>query len=245
MTYFTSRFRRVAAVVVVVGLCLAMDKPPQVIEGWGAVVDPDGDCKVQLQEGQLGIEVPDRWHDLSFEWDKMNAPRVLSDVEGDFRIQVKVRGEVHPVGTSTNPESTPFCGAGLLVWHDERNYIRLERASLVDGEWYRPYLNFEVRRDGRPVPAPPLSLGDLPVTLRIERRGQTITGWVSYDGAEWTKAGEREVTYPARIKIGVVAVSTSRRVFSPVFQGLRLDKPGDPIKPGDGPQPKPEKRKIP
>ena len=62
------------------------------IKGWGTVVDPDGDCKFTEAKGKLTITVPRTHHDLTYtaQTTKLNAPRVLQKVRGDFQLDVKV-----------------------------------------------------------------------------------------------------------------------------------------------------------
>src|SRR4051812_23154191 len=71
-----------------IGPCLippgADDRPRPAIEGWGDVIDPEGDCRVGLEKGTLTIAVPATSHDLSVEAGNMKAPRVLRGVDGDF-----------------------------------------------------------------------------------------------------------------------------------------------------------------
>src|SRR5262249_32616428 len=153
--------------------------------GWGKAVDPDGDCKFSLDQGKLTIKLPGKDHALAFERNQMNAPRVLRDVEGDFVVQVKVHGE-YPAGAMSVVESRrPFHGAGLLVWSDEKNYIRLERAELVFGNDNVNYASWELRRDGNFERVG--NTGELPLTekeyyLRIERRDGKFYSGVSSDG---------------------------------------------------------------
>src|SRR4051812_8587189 len=99
------------------------------VEGWGEAVDPAGDCNFEVKEGRLRITVPssDKPHDLSPELESSTAPRVLRPVKGDFTIEVKVGGEFEPGEKSTQEGRTGYTGAGLVVFADEKNFVRLER----------------------------------------------------------------------------------------------------------------------
>src|SRR5262249_23997151 len=70
-------------------------RKPRVIEGWGSVVDPDGDCTVKGEQGKLTMTVPNKLHNLNPAI-ASNAPRVLQEVAGDFTAFVKVTGEFKP-----------------------------------------------------------------------------------------------------------------------------------------------------
>ena len=71
------------------------------IQTWGDVVDPDGDCKIKFENGGLALEVPGTLHDLTTEMDKVNAPRIVQEIHGDFVARVKVGGEFQPTAPAT------------------------------------------------------------------------------------------------------------------------------------------------
>jgi hypothetical protein len=83
---------------------------------WGIAIDPDGDCKIDDKSDVLEISVPNTHHDLNADNDKLNAPRVMRDVTGDFTMTVKVLGEFKPPVRSTNPKAIAYIGGGILVW---------------------------------------------------------------------------------------------------------------------------------
>lgn len=161
----------------------------------------------------------------------MNSPRSLQEIEGDFKIQVTVDGGFEPGGDSSQEGRSGYNGACLLLMMDEQNYLRLERATLHwSGEQARPYINYELRRDGGNTGFG--STGDTPfkpkgaTTLRIERQGHSIKASVSHDGVTFVDMPEKSLpsTWPAKIKVGVAAVSTSKKDFTPVFSGLKIEK---------------------
>ena len=98
---------------------------------WGDAVDPDRDCKFELEprEDKVRIIVPGQTHILSAEIGRMNAPRILREIEGDFDVSVRVAGTSHPAGKATTTLYSPYHGAGLLIWQDQENYVRLEIAA--------------------------------------------------------------------------------------------------------------------
>jgi regulation of enolase protein 1 (concanavalin A-like superfamily) len=111
------------------------EKKTQTIKGWGKVIDPDRDCKVTEDKGKVTITVPTTRHDLSVFEDmpQHNAPRVLQEVKGDFRAQVKV--PVFPLAQANTASGgkISYVSAGLLLWLDDNNYIasgaRIERRN--------------------------------------------------------------------------------------------------------------------
>lgn len=194
-------------------------------KGWGNVIDPDGDCKFTIEKGRLTITVPGKDHDLGVERKRMNAPRVLREVEGDFIVQVKVSGTFRPVDPDTDQRAA-FQGAGLLVLDDDNNYLRLERASFTwDGTTYH-YGSWELRKNGEvedfasPADYPVEDSTD--VYLRIERHGENLHGAMSKDGVTWNYLPPRKAVFDKKVKVGVAGVNTSKQEFTPQFSELRL-----------------------
>jgi hypothetical protein len=151
----------------------------EALRGWGEVIDPDGDCKFGIEGGTLTIAIPGTDHSLSLERGQMNAPRVLQEVEGDFVAQVKVSGPF-PIGAQgVVPTRRPFHGAGLLLWQDQDNYIRLERAELVVSGRNMSFASFELRRGGRFERQG--NAAELPVTGKgLEIRKSSRNLWASH-----------------------------------------------------------------
>ena len=124
---------------------------PNEVPGWGRVMDPWRDCDVSLdrEHDRLKIQVPGTPHVLSAEVLQlsMNAPRVVRRVRGDFTAGVRVLGRLEP-GRSRTTHYDPYHGAGLIVWQDPSNYLRLERAvGFIKGRDH-PYVNYELREGG-------------------------------------------------------------------------------------------------
>ena len=231
-------------VIGIPGLADELTPTKQPVEGWGVALNPAGDCTWKPNGGKLTITVPgsDRPHDLSPELDNMTAPRVVQPVKGDFIIQVRVDGSFQPGSESTQPGRTGYTGAGLVVFADEANFVRIERATL-HGQGGEPmaYTNFELRVDGKPEMFG--NTGDIrtekdkPTWLRLERKGQRRLGAMSHDGEHWSAGEPKELRAEAwtrnDIVAGVAAVSTSRLPFSPTFSALSIQ-----------PAPKPSTDKV-
>src|SRR5688572_12202107 len=90
------------------------------LEGWGELVDPDGDCgaRVNDERSRLVIDVPGKLHDL---WPdprgSVNAPRVMQQADGDVTVRVTAAGEVTAKdGTGVAADKRPFRAASLLLW---------------------------------------------------------------------------------------------------------------------------------
>jgi regulation of enolase protein 1 (concanavalin A-like superfamily) len=200
-------------------------KEANVLKGWGQTIDPDGDCKFTLDQGKLTIKLPGTDHALAFERNQMNAPRVLRDVEGDFIVQVKVSGEYPAGATSVVEGRVPFHGAGLLVYHDDKNYIRLERAELFSANTNINYASWELRQDGKFERVG--NTGDLPLTekeyyLRVERRDGKFYAGLSTDGVRWHGLEPITIDLPSRLRVGVAAGHNTSSGYEVHFTEFRL-----------------------
>jgi hypothetical protein len=69
---------------------------------------------------------------------------VLREIEGDFPAEVQVVGSV-PILRPNLVGKYPWYSAGFLVWQDNNNYLRLERARIIFGDNGPVYPNWELR----------------------------------------------------------------------------------------------------
>jgi regulation of enolase protein 1 (concanavalin A-like superfamily) len=219
----------------VIALCMTAaavlagdDATPRDLAGWGRVLDPSRDCEVSLdvERDRLKITVPGTPHVLSAEDPKlpMNAPRVVRRVRGDFTASVRVLGRLEP-GRSKTTYYDPFHGAGLIVWQDAANYLRLERAvGLIKGRPH-PYLNYELREGGRLAVSHGITIEDRSLFLKLRRQGQEFAAWYSRDGRRWVQLTKVEATLNERVEVGVAAVNSSARALSAELERLRVNDP--------------------
>jgi regulation of enolase protein 1 (concanavalin A-like superfamily) len=218
------------AACLLTGGAAAEDKKPRTIEGWGTVSDPADDCTVKLEKRKLMITVPGGTHDLNQAIGGMKAPRILQEVEGDFTAQVKLTGEFKPGDKAAGDNTRPFNSAGLLLWRDEKNYIRLERNiwwAAEQGKYacFPPLI--EQYRDGEYQETNPRGTLDEffkgnSTWLRLERRGNKAIASYSHDGKEWTEAKEITVDLPKKLRVGVAVVNTSAKAFAVEFEELKI-----------------------
>jgi hypothetical protein len=182
---------------------------------WGTLIDPDGDCRLTLDERRHAatFEVPGSPHLLSADLriPTMNAPRTLRPVSGDFLARVHVTGTEKVGGRTTVREYTPYHGAGLLVWQDPANYVRLEIASAFERSRTRHYANFEYRQNAKLK----TSLGSASESgsghLRLERKGSVITASFGPDRVKWVSFSGLTVSLAADVQIGLVAINSATR----------------------------------
>src|SRR6478736_275290 len=91
-------FTLALSVAATVGVSGAAQDRDRYLEGWGMPVDPDGKSKIAADGDGLTIDVPGGLYDLGAEVNKVYAPRVLAEVEGDFLAEVVVTSPPRPSG---------------------------------------------------------------------------------------------------------------------------------------------------
>jgi len=228
---------RILTASLIICVCAALigsvtAREPRKIAGWGAVVDPDGDCTITQEGGRVTIKLPDTLHDFwalrSNEKKRFNSPRVWQQVDGDFVAQVKVTANWKSAGPPS-PTNAQYIGAGLVICDSEKQYIRLER-NLMDTQRFGliGYSTPLQDRDGKRVNAWKTAKADFfkgdSTWLRIERAGEKLTTSISHDGKEWIGTGVLSTDLPRIVRVGVLAVNCSCAEFVANFDDYRLTK---------------------
>lgn len=206
---------------------LATDRWYGTIQGWGLLIDPDGDCTFTVGADEIEIGVPATPHGLSAELNKMNAPRVLQQASGDFDLEVEVAGTFQPQ-QPTIATRTAYLGGGLVLMRDNENYIRLERAALRRGEQISHYVNFEQRRDGKLLrfgtPADFSLLADDELQLKLSIRGKSVSGFARKNNEEWQPLGEKQFRETGGLSAGIAAVNATNVPQRAIFRSLQLTR---------------------
>jgi hypothetical protein len=179
----------------------AGEQPVQNIKGWGEAFDPEKDTKFSEVKGKLAITIPAGAHrDMWAGNGKITSPRVLQEVEGNFVAQVKVLGVIRPEKDSLIPKTastSPFQAASLLIWKDDKTFIRLERCGNYNSKTKKNvsfcYLQaFQDNRrltdkTSRKVVDVSSKADDKETLLRLERRDDKFYASFSQDdGKTWT-----------------------------------------------------------
>lgn len=176
-------------------------------------IDPNNDAtySVTARSGHLTISAPPG-NDLhpGFNYD---APRLLQLVEGDFEVETAL--EFSP--------RRSYQGAGILVWQDMDNFVRLElgyyvdrRAVLFDkeeGGWYRHVTPPEAN----PVEA------DL-VELRLRRVGDRLWAWWRRPAERWRLMGSTTLPLRRQVWVGLALIAEHHapRQTTAYFDYLRV-----------------------
>lgn len=190
---------------------------------WGLAIDTDGDCKFTADgKTSLSVEIPGAWHDLNPHVNKLNAPRVVRTVEGDFSLTVKVAGEFKPGGKPQNPKSVPSVGGGIVVWNNSDNFIRLERFAVSRNGKVNPFVVFLEREAGYQGAEHNEGFPGGDCYLRMERKGSRIAGAISTDGAKWKQLKPIDTLWPAQLKVGLAATNSTSEPFAVRFEQFTL-----------------------
>lgn len=173
-------------------------------DGW-LWVDPDGQnnpTPFEFKQGKFAMRIPTS-KDLYGE--NRTAPRLVKAVNGDFQIEARVNFD--PV--------EDYQGAGLLIYVDRINYLRLERSfgGLREGG---SGIRLDVRKQDQyeSLTTP----GEVPTTaksveLRISRRGNVFTAyWRQNENAEWREVEEYISTFPETVLAGVIGCNTATEI---------------------------------
>lgn len=204
---------------------------------WDKPVDPYKDCKFIPEKDALTIEVPGGDHDLDFKRDRRTAPRVLQthEVEGDFVVQVRVRGTFNP-SPKSSASGVPSCvTAGLLLMLPDGACIRVDfGAARRRGKQGCAYVRqihpkgggmFYNRFDDMNMKDWPLPVKAEQAYLKLERRGLYFRAFLSPDGEKWGPiTGPFGTLGRPKFKVGLAAFSTSTEPFKVRFDQFKLTR---------------------
>jgi hypothetical protein len=101
-------------------------------------------------------------------------------------------------------------GAGILVWTDSANYVRLDRMSRTIGQPVQQEILFGGSVLGVwPCPGDTfvvLQTSINPTYLGLVRSGNTLSGYYSSDGNTWNHVGDIPfaVSYPVNLGLEIV-----------------------------------------
>jgi hypothetical protein len=209
----------------------AAPAPPAFFKpGWDPAVDPDKDCKFVKTKEKLTIELPGTAHDLGVTGKLMNAPRLLRDVRGDFRVDVRISGDWALSKESTVPKAAVYAGGALLIMvgDDAKEILRMEFARTAKDK-LGLYAGFhyidENGKYGGLHAMIPLVGGGKQLYLRCECQSNIIKCYYSADGRKWISwnPGMRyNVPKTAKPKVGLMAFSTSKNRSKVYFDQFNL-----------------------
>ena len=171
--------------------------------GW-RWLDADGQyspTKYDTKAGVLHIDVPT---DKDLYGETRTAPQLLKPVTGDFEIETKV---------TIDPQES-YQGAGLLIFRNDNNYIRLERGygGVGGGE---SGIRFDKREDEvyEPIATPEkFPTNAKTIELKIRRLGREFTAFWRLPEGVWKEVGKYPSSYPETVQVGLIACNTGPEI---------------------------------
>jgi len=201
---------------------------PKKIEHWGLVEDPATGSQIESDGKTLTITAPDDYVD-NYPKGKVNAPRVLQEVSGDFTAQVDITelDEAKPdsVHKSLGTFPTAYHAGTLLLRHDNSNFVRFERVNANSGGESASTCVIQVWKEKNLVFYRVMPIEDKPIRLKLERRGTKLTASFSQNqGDSWTKFPEHTLEgFPGEAKVGVSITSNTEKGCKVKFEKFQLE----------------------
>ena len=172
--------------LILVGVSDAQEKSGDV-KGWGKIADPQGDCQFIEKDGKLTIKVPAGYHDFHpADPYKNNGGRVFQEVAGDFRAEVKISPNLAPkAGHELEGKTNAFHAATLLVWQDDKNFIRLDRTGMWSKGKFVTGVYFHVFKDGKRIFELAPLVNDEETILSLDARARRSRPMPSKEASRW------------------------------------------------------------
>ena len=226
----------------IAGLATEPDRP-RTVPKWSCEVNVAEGVKIKHHLGGSTIELPAGVAMVNAPQFKLfNAPSALVRVDGEFVAVVEISNEFDPGGTAI---STPtgrrfpitFQGAGLLIWQDEKNFIRLERCKGSDGGIGLIHrVLVEIYKDGRAVGIfYSKGIPEKPVILAAHRKGTTMQFMFAEPPGRLTVFKELALDFNPSILVGISASNLSKQPLTAKFDKFSLrgaggqDVPAQPL----------------
>lgn len=171
-------------------------------------VDPNSNAQHSLtaNSGSLRLSVSQGNNDLRA-GSNLNAPRLLQQAAGNFTVTIQLR---------VDPQYD-YQGAGLLLWQDASNYLRLERANGHSGQgiytWYG--------QNGSHHEGGFSSTTAANIYLRLQRVGNRFIGFYSEDGASWSQIAQLTLPFLSNLEVGVTLINAGQdHIFYAHFDSI-------------------------
>lgn len=203
------------------------------IPGWGVSEDPAGESTLELQGTTLVITTPDAYVD-NYPPGKVNAPRVLQEVVGDFTAEVKVThldpSKPDSVLKSLGSFPTAYHAGTLLVRMNDKNFIRFEKGSKDTKGVHATTCELQVWENGKRTRYVPEDIEDVAVSLRLERRGDLLLSSFSKDeGKTWKELPQHKLEkLTGTINVGVSVTNNTEPGCTVKFQDLKVANAQNP-----------------
>jgi S1-C subfamily serine protease len=206
------------------------DDRPKTVPRFSCQVNLSENVKLRPHAGGLTIELPAGQPMINAPQFRMfNAPSALTKVDGEFVASVQISNDFDPGSTTIASASgrkfpITFQGAGLLIWQDPKNFIRLERCKGSDGNIGQIHrILVEIYKDGREVglyyskPIP-----ERPVLLAAHRKGTSIQLLFAEPPNKLTVFKEVALDFENSVMVGLAASNLSKQPLTAKFERYSL-----------------------
>jgi regulation of enolase protein 1 (concanavalin A-like superfamily) len=151
----------------------------------------------------------------------------MQEITALFDMQVKVTQHFAPGDASSTAGRNYYQGAGLLVWMDDANNLKLTPAQGArDGKMYR-FFNLEFRHEGQrgemPLPKEATSLlRARTFYLRLQIHEDQTTASVSGDGVKWFSKSLPGSGKLGKVRVGLITENNAALPFTVDFEEFSL-----------------------
>ena len=204
-------------------------EPADVIKGWGKKEDPAGGTTIELQDTTLVMTTPAAYVD-NYPPGKVNAPRVMQEVSGDFVVEVRVThldpSQTDSVLKSLGSFPTAYHAGALIVRTNEKNFIRFEKGSKNTKGKRATTCELQVWENDKRMFYVPEDIEDVVVHLRLERQGDLLLSSFSKDdGKNWKELPKYTLdTLKDTVSVGVSLTSNTDPGCTVKFQDFKVAK---------------------
>jgi regulation of enolase protein 1 (concanavalin A-like superfamily) len=199
---------------------------------YGTKSDPARDATFDLTADVLRVRIPKRepapftGQPRGSEFPNLNpvsAPRVWRDIQGDFTATVRV---AFPLTLAKAKAESGLRAAGLVIWVSEKEYLVLARTEWVNGKAEELFYLSHKTESGNTAEGDNQNPVAESGFVRLERRGERITGSYNRDGKEWTQfIITPKLKAPGPVKVGVYATHATDSPFEVIFDHYSLTVP--------------------
>jgi hypothetical protein len=188
-----------------------------------AIKHEAGATTIELPGGAALVNAP--------QYKLYNAPAALVQVKGDFIAAAQVTNSFDPgsdVITLPNDKKAKmtFQGAGILLWQDEKNFVRLEKCKGSGGGLTLTHrILVEVYKGGKEAAISYMNVPEVPVQLLLIRKGGSIQFLFGLPPKGAVVFRELAVDFQDEVFVGVSATNLSKRPFQARIEDFRLMTP--------------------
>jgi S1-C subfamily serine protease len=205
---------------------------PKSLQSWSCEVNVMEGVAMRHQAGATAIDLPGGTPLVNApQYRLFTAPGALVQVKGDFVASAQVTNSFDPGSEAvTLPNDRKakmtFQGAGLLLWQDEKNFVRLEKCKGSSGDVTLMHrILVEVYKGGKEAVISYLDVPEVPVRLLLIRKGGSIQFLFGLPPKSAVVFRELAVDFQDEVLVGISATNLSKRPFQARIEEFHLSTP--------------------